>query len=115
MDPFTRQYMATALWSSTGDDGEPLDGTHDTKDIHPDTMAKMDADCQRFQAENGATMEGYKPSRCGHDFWLTRNRHGAGFWDGDYEEPDASTLTSASHSFGEVELYVGDDGKIHQS
>lgn len=49
----------------------------------------------------------------GHDFWLTRSGHGAGFWDGDWPEPAASTLDKASKEFGNVDLYVGDDGQIH--
>ncbi|QNP78372.1 hypothetical protein [Agrobacterium tumefaciens] len=49
----------------------------------------------------------------GHDFWLTRCGHGAGFWDGDWPEPAASVLTTASEEFGNVDLYVGDDGQIY--
>ncbi len=49
----------------------------------------------------------------GHDFWLTRCGHGAGFWDGDWPEPAASVLTEASKEFGNVDLYVGDDGQIY--
>lgn len=48
-----------------------------------------------------------------HDFWLTRNHHGAGFWDGDYPEPIATQLTNLAHGFGECNLYVGDDGLIY--
>ncbi len=60
------------------------------------------------------TLEPFDSRMAGHDFWLTRNRHGAGFWDGDYPEPAASQLTKASHNYGEVSLYVGDDNLIHQ-
>jgi hypothetical protein len=49
----------------------------------------------------------------GHDFWLTRNGHGAGFWDGDWPEPLATVLTDAAHAFGELSPYVGDDGLIY--
>ena len=37
----------------------------------------------------------------GHDFWLTRNGHGAGFWDGDYPESEETILTDAARTFGE--------------
>jgi hypothetical protein len=47
----------------------------------------------------------------GHDFWLTRNGHGAGFWDGDWPEEVGKRLTEASKKYGEVYLYV-QDGKI---
>jgi len=49
----------------------------------------------------------------GHDYWLTRNGHGAGFWDGDWPEPYAAQLDDSAHAYGTVELYVGDDGKIY--
>ncbi|MDH1266753.1 hypothetical protein N5C81_03870 [Rhizobium pusense] len=49
----------------------------------------------------------------GHDFWLTRCDHGAGFWDGDWPEPAASALTEASKEFGNIDLYVGDGGQIY--
>lgn len=39
------------------------------------------------------------------DFWLTRQGHGVGFWDGDYDHDDhpslGEDLTSLAHSFGE--------------
>jgi hypothetical protein len=38
--------------------------------------------------------------RAGHDLWLTRNRHGAGFWDGDWPTEYADELTAAAHDFG---------------
>jgi len=34
-------------------------------------------------------------AQAGHDFWLTRNGHGAGFWDGDWPET-GDALTEAS-------------------
>jgi hypothetical protein len=49
----------------------------------------------------------------GHDFWLTRNGHGAGFWDGDWTEPAATILTNAAKAFDECNLYLGDDQAIH--
>lgn len=55
-----------------------------------------------------------------HDFWLTRNHHGAGFWDGDYSESyDAGSigekLTAIADKFGEIWAYMGDDGLIYFS
>jgi len=45
-----------------------------------------------------------------HDFILTRNRHGSGFWDtGRWAEPFATKLTELCHKFGELEIYVSDD------
>ncbi len=56
--------------------------------------------------------------RAAHDFWCSRNRHGAGFNDGDWEDQEIENLGKRLHelakSFGERYLIVGDDGQIHQ-
>jgi hypothetical protein len=39
----------------------------------------------------------------------------SGFWDGDYPEPLGKQLTDLAHEFGEVELYVGEDGKLYMA
>lgn len=119
LDDFTTAYIEAALWSSTGDDDEPLDKDHSITDIAPETVTRMVADCAAFQAAHGELLTSENCHRAdpdkqgGHDFWLTRNGHGAGFWDGDWLEPAATTLTDASKAFGECNLYVGDDGKIY--
>lgn len=48
-----------------------------------------------------------------HDFIMTRNGHGCGFWDGDWAEPWATILTDLSHEFGEIAVYVGDDNLLY--
>ncbi len=116
LDEFTQAYIECALWSTNDESdasgGVPMDDHYWIEDIDPDTLAKMVADCQQFQAEHREDIcndvEG-----AGHDFWLTRNGHGAGFWDGDWPEPRGERLTEACESFGEVWLYVGDDNRIY--
>ena len=112
LEKFIESYIDCALWSTTGEDGSPLDDDYGTDDIHPESLAQMREDCQSFLSQNQNAI-GVHLSQAGHDFWLTRNRHGAGFWDGDWSEPYASALTKAAHAFGECNLYVGDDGLIH--
>lgn len=46
-------------------------------------------------------------SQAGHDFHLTRNGHGCGFWDGDWPEPQGTVLTSWANTFGTSELNTG--------
>jgi len=55
-------------------------------------------------------------NRAGHDFWLTR--HGAGFWDGDWEfkiedKNVGKHLTEMSKPYGEISIYVGNNGKLY--
>lgn len=113
---FTQAYIKCALWStddeSNDQGGNPLDKNYGPEDIAPETLDRMAADCATFQQENRTDI-GSDFSQAGHDFWLTRNGHGAGFWDGDWPEPAATRLTDAGNRFGEFDLYVSDDGTIN--
>lgn len=123
LDSFTKAYITAALWSSTDNSneagGDPLDDNYDVNDIAPETLAKMVADCERFQkiassmlTEDDCTYGGCPAiEMAGHDFWLTRCGHGAGFWDGDWPE-HGDALTELCQMFGNVDLCVGDDGRI---
>lgn len=110
MNKFVLSYLETALWSSTDDNGEPLDARFTIQDIDGKSIGKAEKDCELFQLKAGNMIDG--EDNAGHDFWLTRNRHGAGFWDGDYPE-HGDALTAISHEFGECDLYVGDDGTLY--
>jgi len=110
-------YIEAALWSTSDDEeagrGEFLDATFGADDLAPETIQQMEEDCSKFLAENQEDI-GSRLHDAGHDFWLTRQGHGCGFWDGDWPEEAGERLTSSSKRFGEVDLYVGDDGKIYQ-
>ena len=123
-EEFIAAYIEAALFStndeSTPSGGEPLDLNYDTDDLAPETRAAFETDCDAFIAtlslpwvpeEDRKIDSGH----AGHDFWLTRCGHGAGFWDGDYPEEQGQRLTEICEKFGEVWLYVGDDGKIYSS
>ena len=118
MDNFTEQYIITALWSSTDFDGDPLDWKYSIEDLAPRTIETMTEDCRNFQDDNEDLLDrayestGRDSSLAGHEFWLTRNGHGAGFWDGNWDD-FGDELTKISEAFGGEELYVGDDGKIY--
>lgn len=117
-DDFTKSYLETALWSSTDDDDTPMDSNYTVEDMAPKTLDAVIADCAKFRADNEALIDeaheasGQTMGHFGHDFWLTRNGHGAGFWDGDYKDY-GDALTAAAKAFGGIDLYVGDDGLIY--
>lgn len=102
-------YLYTALWT------EELESKYDIGNINHDGITKAVKDCQDFVKKAGNLIKVLKPSQVGHDFWLTRNGHGAGFWDGDYPENIGEELTKISKLFGSSDLYIGDDGDIHLS
>lgn len=105
-DAFFNSYVETALWVG-GEDAAGCDWT----DIAPESLAEMREDCESFY-EECLDMIKHDLSRAGHDFYLTRNRHGAGFWDGDWPE-NGKVLTERSHPYGTQELYLGDDGVLY--
>lgn len=123
-DSRTHRCVCMSCSEKESDHEPPMEDHYSIEDFAPETLTKIIIDCAKFQEENGAlfTEENclkYGPDcdgpteRAGHDFWLTRNGHGAGFWDGDWAEPAATTLTNASKAFSEVNLYAGDDGRIY--
>ena len=104
--------IACALWSSTDFDGNPLDSVG--ANVSQETLATLAADLRDFVEGNADDIaaSGLSPEQVGHDFWLTRNRHGAGFWDRGLGEI-GERLTWQCRPFGSVDLYIGDDGRIH--
>jgi hypothetical protein len=110
-------YLACALWASNDDEGEPLDSLYGFGDIDLASVTAATAEIEAFLAECAAAglgLDGISDELIGHDIWLTRNHHGAGFWDrglGDMGDK----LTEIAHSLGGCDAYVGDDGKVHLS
>jgi len=97
-------YLETALWSTDLDD-------YSIHDIDKGAVNQAKKDLTKFMSMAKKYIQGEQDDDVAHDFWLTRNGHGAGFWDGDYEYGDE--LTKLSKKFGEIDPYVGDDGKIY--
>lgn len=118
---FFEAYLEAALWSSVDENGEPLDANYGISEIHDESIQKMKEDCEKFQKQNEQWLNEENcltkinfEEQGGHDFWLTRNGHGCGFWEkSDWKEYPGMILTKSAKAFGECNLYVGDDGLIH--
>jgi hypothetical protein len=115
VDAINRAYFACALWAE-----EPDDELWVIELIAPETAQRMRADVDTFIAAAGAgwldlalDAAGKDESDIGHDLWLTRRGHGAGFWDGDWPEPFATHLTDTAKALGNCELYGGEDGRLY--
>ena len=114
---FIKGYITCALWSSTNDNGDPLDGDPDNH-LSTKTSKQMAVDCIAFlektreYIENEPISRADKYGRAGHDFWLTRNGHGAGFWDGDWPK-NGDILTKIAEEFCEFTLHQCGDKSIY--
>ena len=139
LDAFTQAYIealfwteeapgvSTEEWNATEDHAEgSIPGDVGFADLAPESLAAIIADCAKFQADNAADLAlaydghfhrngaAYDESSAGHDYLLTRNGHGAGFWDRDLGEI-GDRLTAACRRVRGVDVYLGDDGKVYVS
>lgn len=117
LDTIFTAYITCALWSGIDykedGTGEPLDTDHDEDDIADESRAALFAElCEFLNAANSADLARLDLEQIGHDFCLTRNHHGAGFWDRGIGAA-GTRLTDLAQSFGESDLYIGDDGLIY--
>lgn len=111
-DAFMRGYFEAALWSSLDDDDLPMDGRYSVSDFSVKAIMEMIHDCKEFQQDNASLLAQayedprYDEARAGFDFWLTRNRHGAGFWDRGLPYLVWRELTDATRAYGSADLYT---------
>lgn len=112
LNEFVSAYVAAMLWSSTDDAGVPLDANYGPSDLAPETDAKILSECSEFFSLHSHLWDNHE--QAGHDFWLTRCRHGTGFWDRDcYTNAAKELLTTAAHKAGEQDPYVSDDRQVY--
>lgn len=114
LNEFIKAYTAAIYFTDTGDDGQPPSDAI----LSSDSCQTIINDCKQFIIAASFYLKcageeyGYTTEQAGHDFWLTRNGHGCGFWDrGLGELGDA--LTAAAKESGQCESYQGDDGLLH--
>ena len=115
---FRDAYMECLIWQASDEDVAMLhEASLDlSSDFSPEALAEIEGDCQAFYHDNDWRPH-WSDEQAGHDFCLTRNGHGTGFWDrycGDH--PGAAmgkALTEAAKAYGEQQPYYGDDGKLY--
>jgi hypothetical protein len=109
-------YIECLLWSETDDNGEPFDSNYNKDDISKEALSTITKSVNDFlnYADVKALVESVnmESGQIGHDFCLTRNGHGVGFWDRDLCDI-GDKLTEYSEFFGNMHLYTGDDNKLH--
>lgn len=112
LQEFIDAYIKCALW--TEEEQLAADGVAvDPAGLTSYSMMKIERDCMIFWAA-GKERIGDHIEQAGHDFWLSRNGHGVGFWDRPevYGAENAAWLHELAETFGEVNLLAG-NGRIH--
>ena len=109
-DAFVHGYECCILWAET-EDGSEFSLQDMGREFSADALDQIVRDCREFWDKAAALVageHGKTPEDAGHDFWLTRNGHGAGFWDGDWPV-NGERLDALAKDAGEIWAYVGDD------
>lgn len=121
-DDFLKGYLLGLAFTASDSEGEPL-FSHPGKDItdcidpitevfdklSDDDKVTVMYNCAHFLAQANSMLGG-NASAAGSDFHLTRNGHGAGFWDGDWPV-HGKQLTALSNTFDSCELY-SENGRL---
>lgn len=109
-------YIAAMQWT----ENDTIDGAELSGDLLDQALSDCEAFGTLFESCIARAMTNdtrYDLEHVGHDLWLTRNGHGAGFWDrklGSFNGYDiAEHLSNACKMLGPIDLYVGDDGLIY--
>lgn len=119
LDDFTRGYIEALLFTEGGPDNPEFEDKT-FYDLSKMALRSIISDCEKFQKDNDALLqeayllpddEGFDSNQAGICFWLSRNGHGAGFFDyGLHTLQDACGWRTP---FPEVSPVIGDDGKIY--
>jgi hypothetical protein len=112
--------VSTLLRQSTDENDEPMDKRFDVEDVPNAAWDQLQEDlgglldtlmCDAKYAD--ALLKVIDdPDKAGHDFIMSRNGHGCGFWDGDWGT-EGDRLHALVKPYGEMSLYVGDDGTLY--
>lgn len=108
-NPETMEGEHTTIFEEFGDD----------YCLDSELIAQIEKDCNEFYKCNKNKLDcmigkNYDWQCAGHDFYLTRNRHGAGFWDrgmgivGD-------KLTKRAHEEGEFDFFYIENGIVKKN
>ena len=97
---FFNAYIEAIYFTDTGDTDQP--GTD--CELDEEFLRESLIDCLAFLNANICYLSDNQLEQAGHDFWLTRNGHGTGFWDRNdcYKDYLAKRFTDWSKRFGEV-------------
>lgn len=83
---FVLGYIEAAFFTSTDSKDRPLDSEYSVSNLSKASRRTIEAECNEFIGKAGELLEeamerGRDEEHLGHDYWLTRNGHGTGFWD----------------------------------
>lgn len=108
LETIVSAYFAALFFTDAGEPEQKLTGE---EEIPESERAAVRADVSRFLGMAGPLLgEEWTDEQIGHDLWLTRNGHGAGFWD--RRLPNGDALSMIARRMGEVWPGLNDGGQL---
>ena len=108
LDEFTRAYLECAEWAGVDSEQEEALELGVSPKWDDRSIAQAKEECAAFVGAHLADI-GDRLSQAGHDFYLTRNGHGAGFWDGDWPEDAGERMTVGSKPYGSANVWFDEE------
>ncbi len=104
---FIAAYIEALIWTDTGE----IDQPSVEAELDPDFERESIIDCLAFYSRISCYLSTDNIAQAGHDFWLTRNGHGTGFWDRPeiYQVQYAHFFTNIAKGFGEANAIFEED------
>mgnify|MGYP003653116883 FL=1 len=109
-DKMTSAYIEAIYFTDTGEGDQP----DSDAELSEQTRYEAWSACHRLRLacadHDGIDLSQFDPEQIGHDLWLTRNGHGAGFWDRPevYGADNARVLTLMARAMGEHNAEFGE-------
>ena len=107
-----KAYLEAVIFTECDGDDQPSDA-----EFSESAKLQAHADCRNLAWANDDIITGDNCEQAAHDLWLTRNGHGAGFWDRDADTYGGASqnniLTRCAKSMGPCDMYQGDDGLLY--
>ena len=97
---FINAYFEAIDFTDTGDTDQPESGT----ELDDSFKRESIIDCLSFYSRIYYYLSYDRIEEAAHDFWYTRNGHGVGFWDGDWETY-GDMFTKIAEGYGETNSY----------
>ena len=106
---FIAAYLEAVDFTELGEEGQPPIGA----EIDEDFLRESVIDCLAFYSRIECYLSPENIEQAGHDFWLTRNGHGVGFWDRPdvYGDRCAKMFTTVAASFGGADAVYDEIGE----
>lgn len=119
--------LSALLWSST----DTVEGEEMPLDLFDPSSSLVDRISEEWEMFKDALVAlGFEPENerlemidpsqgnywdyVAHDWIMTRNRHGVGFWDGGWREDWVTRLCAMCDDMGEIEIYYNsEDGLVY--